>query len=217
MNNRIMTYDSHHGCKFTSFLQCAKILNMSKYKYYFTKPRSEITKDILKWLLVAGAVYIAASSPYFTINLMRNLKKQKYKRKRVYDAFYNLRRQGCIEMRENNHQIYISLTERGRKMAGRFQIDSLKINRPKKWDRKWRIVIFDITQLKNLQRNALRGKLKELEFYPLQKSVWIHPYPCEDEIRLLREFFGLSEKEIRLLTAENIEKDDFLRKIFKIQ
>ncbi len=101
-------------------------------------------------------------------------------------------------------------------MAGRFQIDSLKINKPKDWDKKWRIVIFDIAQLKSLQRNAFRGKLKELGFYPLQKSVWIHPYKCKDEIELLCEFFGLGKKEIRLITAENIEDDRYLREIFKI-
>jgi len=189
---------------------------MSKYKYYFKKPTSEISKDIFKMLAYAGVIYFAASSPYFTIHLMRYLKKKKYQRKKVYDAFYNLKRRECIDIKTKNHQIYISLTDKGKKIAGRFQIDSLKINQPKKWDRKWRIVIFDIAQLKNLQRNAFRGKLKELGFYLLQKSVWIHPFPCKDEIELLREFFGLGQREIRLITAENIENDHFLRKIFKL-
>ena len=136
---------------------------MSKYKYYFAKPRSEITKDILKWLAISGAVCIAATSPYFSINLIKGFKnRKKYKKKKVCDTFYNLKRQGYIDIKSRNHQIYISLTKEGRKKAGKFQIDSLKINKPKKWDRKWRIVIFDIAQLKNLQRNAFRGKLKEL-------------------------------------------------------
>ncbi|MBI2450198.1 MAG: hypothetical protein HYV47_01525 [Candidatus Nealsonbacteria bacterium] len=190
---------------------------MSKYKYYFRKPKSEITKDVFKWLAVAGAVCIAATSPHFATNIIKGFQnKDKYKAKKVSDTFYNLRRQGCIKIINKNHQIYISLTEKGRKLAGRFQIDSLNINKPKKWDKKWRIVIFDIIQLKNLQRNAFRGKLRELGFLPLQKSVWINPYPCKDEVELLREFFGLGQREVRLITAENIENDDFLREIFKI-
>jgi DNA-binding transcriptional regulator PaaX len=190
---------------------------VSRYKYYFRKPKSEITKDILGWIVVVGVVAVAATSPYFLVNIIRHFKnKKKYKRKKVYDAFYNLRRQGWIDIKERNHQIYISLTKRGKKMAGRFQIDNLKINKPKKWDKKWRIVIFDIAQLKSLQRNAFRGKLKELGFYPLQKSVWIHPYRCDEEIVLLREFFGLGKKEIRLITAENIEDDNLLREIFRL-
>ena len=121
-----------------------------------------------------------------------------------------------LKQNSSKQEIYISLTERGRKIAGRFQIDCLNINKPKKWDRKWRIVIFDISHLKNLQRNVFRGKLKELGFCPLQKSVWIHPFPCKDEIALLREFFGLSQKEIRLITAKDIENDSYLRKVFKL-
>ncbi len=101
-------------------------------------------------------------------------------------------------------------------MAGWLQIDALKIKKPKKWDGKWRIVIFDISQLKKVYRELFRSKLKELGFYQLQKSVWIVPFDCQDEIELLREFFGLSQKEMRLIIAENVGPDDWLRKIFKI-
>ncbi len=192
-------------------------MTIRKYKYYFRKPKSAIVKDILSWLLIAGAVYIAAGSPYFTIHLLRNIKRLKqYSRKKVYDTFYNLKRKGLIKIRKKNHQIYIALTKKGKEMAGRFQINDLEIKRPKKWDGKWRLVIFDISQLKKLYREAFRGKLKELGFYPLQKSVWVHAFDCRAEIELLREFFGLSEKEIRLVVAENIGDDTKLKEFFKL-
>jgi DNA-binding transcriptional regulator PaaX len=188
-----------------------------KYKYYFSKPRSEVVKDILSWLTMAGLIYIAASSPYFAYNLTKSFKKwQKYKRRKVTDAFRRLQKQGCIDIGEKDHQIYICLTEKGRKIAGWLQIDALKIRRPKIWDKKWRIVIFDISQLKKFYREAFRGKLKELGFYPLQKSVWIHPFDCQDEIELLRDFFGLDQKEMRLIIAENIGPAEWIREIFKI-
>lgn len=192
-----------------------------KYKYYFRKPKSEIVKDILYWLLVSGAVCIAATSPYFGINLMRGVKKwlkyrKTYAKKRITDTFKRLERQGCIEIERKGYQIYIRLTEKGKKMAGWLQIDALKIKKPKKWDKKWRIVIFDISQLKKFYREAFRGKLKELGFYPLQKSVWIFPFECRDEIELLREFFGLSQKEMRLIVAQDIGPADWLKKRFKI-
>jgi DNA-binding transcriptional regulator PaaX len=192
---------------------------MGQYKYYFRKPKSEITKDILKGLAITGAVCLAATSPYFAINLMKGLKSRKrYNHKKVSSTFYNLKRDGCIniEIGKKNHQVFITLTERGRKKAGRFQIDDLAIKKPKKWDGKWRIVIFDIAQLQKLQRNAFREKLKALGFYPIQKSVLVCPYECKDEVGILREFFGLSQKEIRLITADNIEDDIFLKRIFKL-
>lgn len=188
---------------------------MSKYKYYFKKPRSEIVKDVFKWLAVAGAISIAITSPYFVNNLMREFGKQKrYKKKNVYNVFYRLQKEGYLNIEERGHQVYISLTKEGRRKAGRFQIDSLKINKSKKWDGKWRVVIFDIAQLKKMQRNALREKLKELGFRQLQKSVLVCPHECKDEIELLREFFALSKNEMRLIIAESIEEDSYFNKIF---
>ena len=50
---------------------------MSKYKYYFRKPKSVIAVDIVKWLAVAGAVSVAATSPYFAINILKGFNKGK--------------------------------------------------------------------------------------------------------------------------------------------
>ena len=190
---------------------------LGKYKYYFRKPKSEIVKDILLWLAVAGMVYVAASSPYFVLNLQRQFKRwKKYKREKISSVFSRLRKEGCIKMVKRNHDIHISLTEKGKKKAGWLQIDSLEIKRPKKWDGKWRIILFDISELKRLWRDAFRAKLKELGFHHLQKSVWICPFDCRDEIELLREFFGLSNKELRLITCEDIGEDDWFRKHFNL-
>ncbi|MBI4652999.1 hypothetical protein HY750_01990 [Candidatus Kuenenbacteria bacterium] len=167
--------------------------------------------------MAAGLIYIAANSPYFVLNLMKNFKKwRKYKRRKLSTTFWRLQKQGCLEIKNQNHQIYICLTEKGKKIAGWLQINALKIKKPKKWDKKWRIVIFDISQLKKTFREAFRGKLKELGFIQLQKSVWIYPFDCQGEIELLRDFFGLNQKELKLIIAQNIGDDDWLRKIFKI-
>jgi DNA-binding transcriptional regulator PaaX len=143
-------------------------------------------------------------------------KKYKNEGKRVYNAFYKLRREGCIDIKIKNHQLYISLTEKGKRKANWLQIDALKIKEPKKWDGKWRLIMFDISQIKKTYREVFRGKLKELGFYPFQKSVWIHPFDCRDEIELLKEFFGFSDKELSLIIAESIGPDKGFKKIFKL-
>ncbi len=193
---------------------------MTKYKYYFKKPKSEIVKDIFKFMLISGAVFIAASSPCFVPNLVRAFKSSRkyktYDKKKVYDSFYMLKRDGFIKIERTNGQVFISLTEKGKKKAGWLQIDELRIKKPKRWDGKWRIVIFDIAHLKKFYRDAFRGKLKELNFQPVQKSVWAHPFNCKDEIDLLRDFFGLTEDEIRLIIAEKIGDDKELREKFRL-
>ncbi|MFH1968475.1 MAG: hypothetical protein ABIJ84_03760, partial [bacterium] len=123
---------------------------------------------------------------------------------------------GFINFYEKNNQIYFSLTAKGRKKAGWMQVDDLKIKKPEKWDGKWRILIFDIAELKKLYREAFRGKLISMGFVMLQKSVWIIPYDCSKEAKALKSFFGLSGKEIRLLTVRDIGEDKEYKKYFKL-
>lgn len=191
---------------------------MSKYKYYFKKPKGEITKDILFWLAIGSAV-VLASSPYLVHNIVRELTKgnrKPYNHKKTYDTFYRLRKEGCIAFAQQGGQLYISLTEKGRKRAGIYQINSLTLNKPKRWDGLWRIVIFDIKEKQRIKREALRGLLKRLEFYPLQRSVWVSPYECRDEVQLLKDFFGFGDDELKLIVTRDIENDSKIKKHFSL-
>jgi hypothetical protein len=180
-----------------------------------------VTKKILKGLLIAGVIYIAASSPYFAFYLSRNFWRSLGKTKppqrdnRFRNAFYYLKRRGLLDIKKRDHQIYIGLTAEGRKKAGKYLIDDLEIKKPKAWDKKWRIVIFDIPNIIRIKRDVLRGKLKELGFFRLQQSVWVCPYPCKKEIDFLREFFGLNSKELILIEG-SIKSDKILRKFFNL-
>lgn len=190
---------------------------MTKYKYYFKKPKGEITKDILLWAATGAVIAIAATSPYFIVNIFKAFKKgNKYERKEIYNAFYRLRKEGCLVMKKHRKQLYISLTEKGRKRAGWYQIDLLKIKKQKKWNGKWYVIIFDISHHFRIKREALRGLLKRLEFLQLQKSVWIHAYDCRDEINLLKDFFGLSSEELRLLVVDDIGDDHAIKAHFNL-
>lgn len=187
-----------------------------KYKYYFKRTRSDIVKDILKCLAVAGLVTVAASSPTFVRSLTKIVfkeltKKKRYSSKQFSSAFYRLKKEECIVFEKRNKQIYIRLTPKGKTKAGWMQIDDLKISKPRQWDKKWRLVMFDITQPKKIYREALRGKLKQLGFCQFQKSVWIHAFDCQDELALLKDFFGLQDSELRLVTAVDIGKEDDLK------
>jgi DNA-binding transcriptional regulator PaaX len=196
-------------------------MGIGKYKYYFRKPRSSVAKDVLKWLLIAGGIMIASQSPHFVPGLIKEFrrwrkKKEKCKNKVFYNTFHRLLRDGSIEISTINRQIHIALTEKGKEKANWCQINDLKIGKPKKWDRKWRIAIFDISQPQLIKRDAFRGKLQELGFRQLQKSVWIHPFECRDEIELLRDFFGLGKNDIRLIVAQEVEDDAAFKRVFKL-
>ncbi|SRR3989339_30761 len=190
---------------------------MSKYKYYFRQPKSEIAKDVLGVLIIGGILTIVATSPFFIQNLIKGFKKlKKYPNKNVYDTFYKLKHQGLIDFYKENNQIYISLTEKGKKKAGWMQINDLKVKKPKKWDGLWRVLLFDIAEKRKIHREAFRGKLIVLGFKLFQKSAWIIPYECADEIKLLKSFFGLSDKNIKLLVVKNIEGEKELKERFEL-
>ena len=82
-----------------------------------------------------------------------------------------------------------------------------------KWDGLWRIIIFDISEDKKTDREALRQKLKRFGFYHLQKSVFVFPYDCEKEITALADFF-LANDSIEYITAKTLGSKEVAIKIF---
>jgi CRISPR-associated endonuclease Cas2 len=175
------------------------------------------SQEILHTLLVGGALLIAGQSPYFWLNLYKRLFQGKPIREpQVRDAFRYLQKRRLVFFEKHGKQVYLRLTPEGEKEAEKFQINKLAISVPSKWDGRWRLIIFDIPEKKRIKRESFRGKLKEMGFRRLQKSIWVYPYPCEKEVKLLREFFNLTHQNIRILEIEKLEEDTFLRRIFKL-
>ena len=180
------------------------------------------TKIILKTLLGIGVLSVIVISPMilpaFGILIRESKKEQKSKLKpeSFLNTFYQLKKRGLIKFEKRNNQIYIFLTEEGKKKAEKYRVDDLQIKRPDEWDKKWRIVIFDIGSCKKIVREALRGKLKELDFYQLQKSVWLHPFDCFKEIEFLKNFFDLNDKELRVIISTDIGGDREIREKYRI-
>lgn len=105
------------------------------------------------------------------------------------------------------------LRERGKIRALQYKIAEMKISRPKYWDKLWRIVMFDLPKSKKQIRDILRLHLKRLGFIQYQKSVFIHPYPCENEIEFIIEIYGI-RRFVRQLLVSKIDNDLDLREKF---
>jgi len=111
--------------------------------------------------------------------------------------------------------ITIILNELGKTKALIFNLNTMTLKKPKKWDGFWRIVMFDIPEHKKKGRDALAGRLKTLGFYTLQKSVLIHPYECADEINFITELFQI-RPYVRLIRTQDIGNISNLKKEFKL-
>lgn len=157
-------------------------------------------------LLVSGAVLVAATNPYFGIKAIGAIQKELKKRKwrQLQNDLYYLRRKGFIDVEPNPDGTYnVKTTKIGREQARKYDLDNLSIEIPKKWDKNWRLVMFDIPAKKYKARAALLGKLKELGFVMLQRSVWAHPFECKREIAVVTRAFEV-ERFIQQITCHEV-------------
>lgn len=142
-------------------------------------------------------------------------KQNRQKRYQIRKTFKQLRQERLIEIIEINGEIKMILSENGKKRVIKYELENIMIPKPKNWDSKWRLVIFDIPEKFHKARRTLRIKLDELGFYPLQKSVWLYPYECHNEIDFITEFFKIGPY-VRIIEAINFDGDEFLKKEFKL-
>jgi DNA-binding transcriptional regulator PaaX len=158
-----------------------------------------------------------ASGAIFVKSFLRSyFKKKGFDRHRFLNDLKNLQSRELISYREeSNGVVKITLTKNGREKMLRYDIDEMKIKKPAHWDRQWRLVMFDIPHHKRRARDAFRVKLKNLEFYPIQKSVFITPYPCEDEIDFIASVFDV-RKNVLILYISHFEGEEKIRNHFKI-
>ena len=139
--------------------------------------------------------------------------------KQIKNALYSLKKDKLVEIiRDDKNKVSVKLTNKGKERIRKFSIDTVCIKKPKKWDGKWRILMFDIPtkpKVYNLAREALRSKIKELGFYQMQKSVWVYPYECEDEILFIAEAFSV-ERYIEIVTSDKLLYGENLKSIFGV-
>ena len=96
-----------------------------------------------------------------------------------------------------------------------FAIDQLKVEKPKIWDGRWRLVSYDIPkEIRNVGEN-FREQLKTWNFYPLHKSVFLHAYSCIEQVDFLREYLGIG-KYVRIFIVASIENDKLFRDFFEV-
>lgn len=119
------------------------------------------------------------------------------------------------EKHDRSGTITLVLNDCGKERVSTFNLENIKINRPKSWDGKWRIVIFDIPHYLKKTRESLRLLFKKIGFYPLQKSVFIYPFDCQKEIEFITEYHR-ANKFIRFIIADSVDNESFLRKYFDL-
>lgn len=131
-------------------------------------------------------------------------------------TIHRLRENGFIK-KEND--IY-KLTSLGEKEAffsflKTAEYEHIPPNNIGRWDKKWRIIFFDVPEKKRRYRDELRSMLKVIGFKEFQKSTWIYPHKVPMFLKEILFEEGIKQYT-RLITTDSIEYDKDLRKMFNL-
>ncbi len=119
------------------------------------------------------------------------------KKASVAQALKRLRENGLVDFMDDD-KLMVRLTDQGREKA---VLAKIKLD-DQKWDRKWRLVIFDIPEKRRTVRDLLRSKLKQWDFIHLQQSVWASKKDCTKALRDFIKSVGI-EDWVMVIESDN--------------
>ncbi|MDD2934904.1 MAG: CRISPR-associated endonuclease Cas2 [Candidatus Pacebacteria bacterium] len=176
-------------------------------------------KIILKTVVAVGLIGIAVVAP----NALQVVKqfspnKKKWVNERYYlsETIKKLLEKGLLEKVRKGNSEFIKITKKGKEMFAKYELGDLEIKKPKRWDKKWRVVIFDVEEKKRNLRNLLRSNLERIGFVKLQNSVWVFPYECEELIFLLKTNFFV-DSDVLYMEVNRIENESRLKEFFGLK
>lgn len=173
--------------------------------------KGELAKKVLVAAgvgLVIGTVMVVPTFGVTVKEIIKVLEEREegqFSKKKVRRVLNTLKKRKLLDLKEKDGEIWATFNEEGQKLLLKYRFDTLVIPRPKEWDGKWRVVIFDIPEAKKHAREVLRKKLKELGFYQLQRSVFVYPFECQHEIELITRVYEI-ESYVDFLRAEYLDE-----------
>ena len=172
--------------------------------------KKNVQAIVMSTIGIAGILGIAAVAPN-VLGAMGKLglvpgKRQKEVINRARDRLVQkgfLKREG----------VFLKITPKGESFLRLMEAREYKISAPSRWDKKWRVLIFDIPEYRKGMRDKVRRTLRLIGFKRLQDSVWAYPFDCEDLIALLKADFKIG-KDMLYMIVEELEGDRHLRAHF---
>ena len=134
-----------------------------------------------------------------------NMEPGEYSKLQIRKTLHYLKEKEFIAFPAHAKAGRVTLTILGIRRLNQLKFERLRIDKVP-WDGKWRLAMFDIPEKQRRLRHTFRRKLKQLGFYPFQRSVFVLPYECKTEIDLLTDYLAITPF-VHLLTAERFLGD----------
>ena len=200
---------------------------MSQKKYIFQQRKTNLTKKIfthglnasayiLLSLFEAGEIFLEGLPDcYPGFKLMKQMagvgryKRNKFQEKTISANLSRLKKQGLIA-KDPEKKIYY-LTPEGKRFTAYIKDRYEILKSP--WDKKIRIIVFDIPERQKHLRHWLRQELSLMQFERLQDSVYVGKYPLPESF-----YQELAENDIEdcvfIFTAGEIGRQEKILKLF---
>src|SRR3989344_6227479 len=143
--------------------------------------KRNIERTILAIVATAGLLSVALVAPK-VLDLLKYTPLNKYKfAYRTRTTAGRLVAMGYMTWVERDGKKFLRLTEAGQR-AVQFEKEkvTLMARKKKRWDNRWRMIVFDVPERRRKVRTRLCSIMREVGFVRLQDSVWVYPYDCED-------------------------------------
>ncbi|MEK7092944.1 MAG: CRISPR-associated endonuclease Cas2 [Patescibacteria group bacterium] len=183
----------------------------------FKRRKGYVQKALLATVELTGLLLLTAAAP----NMLRLLGKfDRYNPKFDYQTrsvASRLAAKGHLQFVKKSGKTYLELTPLGkRRLELERQKSALEKRAKKRWDGRWRMIVFDIPEKHRRTRNQLRNMLRDVGFTQLQASVWVYPYDCEEIATLLKAELRVGAN-VLYVVVEHIEYDTRLRHHFGLK
>lgn len=164
---------------------------------------------------LAGATLLAPNAVGVIGRVYLRHQTKRQREREMQSILRYMKRQELIDIVEDGGTVTITMTVKGELRRSKFQFENMRIAAPDHWDGKWRIVMFDVPEKYRMARRVLSEKLRDTGFRLLQKSAWVHPFDCREQIELIKYCYPEIAPFVILLEVDNIDTHNELVKSFK--
>lgn len=146
---------------------------------------SKVVDEILRYGALGGLIGSVVIAPGMARALDAPLRKlwhgldERDRERRLQQVIYKMKENGYLA---GQYEHGLQITEKAKRRIAKIDLDSLMAKPQPHWDKLWRVIIYDIPEERKVARNALASRLRQYGCFQLQKSTWITPFPCRNDI-----------------------------------
>ena len=153
-----------------------------------TKKAIDSALGVIGVVGLAGITIVAPNALQGLSTLLRKSPAKDFEQQRLLTE---LKRQSLVHIIQNDEEFTYTLTPAGVHRLQHVIISDISIPKPPKWDKKWRLVTFDVPVKQSRSRSYFTRELRGLGFFMLQKSMWVHPFPCFDQVEQIAGYYNV--------------------------